>query len=106
MEITSIFNHKNIVKCYQILKNKDEIITVSQLGDLGDFMNWSEITQSFSRNQNILKYICSKYKVKSLTDLMQIIFKQISQGLAYLHNNNITHRDIKPANIIARKTLD
>ena len=32
------------------------------------------------------------------------ITRQVAEGLAYLHENNIIHNDIKPANIVFRKT--
>ncbi len=32
------------------------------------------------------------------------ISRQVAEGLAYLHENNIIHNDIKPANIVFRKT--
>ncbi|MBK8348516.1 MAG: serine/threonine protein kinase [Saprospiraceae bacterium] len=32
------------------------------------------------------------------------IARQVAEGLAYLHENNIIHNDIKPANIVFRKT--
>jgi serine/threonine protein kinase len=34
--------------------------------------------------------------------MLSIIFKQLSQALAHMHQRNILHRDIKPENIIFR----
>ncbi len=36
-------------------------------------------------------------------DIFDIV-RQVAEGLAYLHENNIIHNDIKPANIVFRKT--
>ena len=51
--------------------------------------------------------LCSKsldqwLKEKSLRDTFESIniFKQIVQGLAFMHKNNLVHRDIKPSNIL------
>lgn len=33
----------------------------------------------------------------------QNLFKQILQGIAYLHENFVSHRDIKPANILVTR---
>jgi serine/threonine protein kinase len=31
------------------------------------------------------------------------LFKQVLEGLAYLHRNDVCHRDIKPSNIMITK---
>jgi serine/threonine protein kinase len=57
--------------------------------------------------------LCSKsldqwLKEKSLRDTIESIniFKQIVQGLAFMHKNNLVHRDIKPSNILFAITDD
>jgi serine/threonine protein kinase len=41
-----------------------------------------------------------KMKRKFTVPEIKCIFKQLIQGVAYLHTNKILHRDIKSANIL------
>ncbi len=36
-------------------------------------------------------------------DMVQMLFKQVLEGIAYLHENQVCHRDIKPSNILVTK---
>jgi serine/threonine protein kinase len=35
--------------------------------------------------------------------MAKVLFKQVLEGLAYLHKNDVCHRDIKPSNIMITK---
>lgn len=36
-------------------------------------------------------------------DMGKVIYKQVLEGLAYLHEKDVCHRDIKPSNIMITK---
>jgi serine/threonine-protein kinase ULK/ATG1 len=72
-------DHPNILKLYDVVRKKDGVYLVLEFCNGGD----------------LAKYIHKKnYKWD-----MQY-FNEISDGLKYLHKNNILHRDIKPQNIL------
>lgn len=72
--------HTNIVGCYDIINQKDIIYIILEYCDSGDL------------KQIIKNPIKEKY--------VQYYFKQLVNGLKYLHNKRILHRDIKPKNIL------
>jgi serine/threonine protein kinase len=62
--------------------------------------NKLSITLRFEPGQSLDKHSDSqKQSTLSQTDC-QVIWKQMSSALAYLHSNSVTHDDVKPENIM------
>ena len=79
--------HDHIIRVYDVMrKYKDSIWIMMELCDLGDlndfFITHSEYSQQLS------------VKIQ--------LMKQITDGIAFLHNNDIVHRDIKLENILVK----
>lgn len=80
MELIKENPHKNIIRCYDIIKTSKELFIVLEYcdsGHLGDILK---------------KPIKEKY--------VQFYFSQLVCGLKYLDSHSIIHRDIKPSNIL------
>lgn len=73
--------HENIVVCYDIFRENNNIYIILEYCDSGDM-----------RNILVGKPIKELY--------VKYYFNQLVKGLKYLYNKQILHRDIKPRNIL------
>ena len=74
--------HDHIVKIYETIETDKHIIIVMELCAGGDLLN----------------YVRKRRRLKE--PLAKKIFKQIIDGLRYIHSKNVAHRDIKLDNIL------
>lgn len=74
--------HSHVVKIYETIETQKHIIIVMELCAGGDLLNYVR------RRRRLKEPIARK------------IFKQIIDGLCYIHGKNIAHRDIKLDNIL------
>ncbi len=74
--------HKNIIKMYCSYQYKDYLYNVM------DYAEGGELTQLINSDIEI-----PENKIKD-------IFKQIIEGVKFIHSKNVIHRDLKPNNIL------
>ena len=78
----SNLKHKNIIKMYCSYQYKDYLYNVM------DYAEGGELTQLINSDIEI-----PENKIKD-------IFKQIIEGVRFIHSKNVIHRDLKPNNIL------
>ena len=87
MGILKQCNHLNVVKLYDTFETEKHICFVIELCSGGD----------------LFSYIKKRRRLKE--DVAKFFFKQLCEGLAYIHNaKKVVHRDIKLENILLDAT--
>lgn len=84
--IMKLVAHPNIMSLYEVWENKSELYLIMEYVDGG------ELFDVLVNNGKLPEHEAVFY------------FKQIIQGVSYLHKFNICHRDLKPENILLDKT--
>jgi len=74
--------HESIVKLYETFETERHIMLVMELAAGGDLLN----------------FVRKRKKLDEET--ARILFKQIIEGLGYIHSKGVLHRDIKLDNIL------
>ncbi|KAK9451080.1 kinase-like domain-containing protein [Limtongia smithiae] len=82
-----LLRHPHIIKLYDVIKNKDEIIMVIE----------------FAGNE-LFDYIVQRGKMPE--DEARRFFQQIIGAVEYCHRHKIVHRDLKPENLLLDEKLN
>lgn len=82
ISILKILRHPNVVKLLETYDTDKHHLIVMELCPGGDLLNY--VRKRRKLNENMAKFV----------------FKQIMEGIAYLHQNGVVHRDIKLDNIL------
>jgi len=86
--IAKSVHHPNIVETFRLCTHNGRWNHVMEFCDQGDLFNL--VNQRYlSREDHLVDRLC--------------LFKQLIQGLNYLHNNGIAHRDVKLENLLITK---
>ncbi|XP_073528723.1 interferon-induced, double-stranded RNA-activated protein kinase-like isoform X2 [Phyllobates terribilis] len=88
--------HKNIVRYYHSWAGEDFCTDHSSSGR--DKVESLFIQMEWCAEGTLESWIKSMIKIDKSKSLN--IFRQIIDGVEYIHNNNLIHRDLKPANIL------
>eukprot|EP00300_Choanocystis_sp_HF-7_P013142 c18173_g1_i1.p1 GENE.c18173_g1_i1~~c18173_g1_i1.p1 ORF type:complete len:288 (+),score=68.95 c18173_g1_i1:134-997(+) len=83
-EITTMkkIDHPNVVKIYEVLATKDEILIVMELVEGGDLLDWIEHREYLDEAEAMR------------------FFASMVQAVQVCHENGVCHRDIKPDNMM------
>lgn len=82
------FNHKNLMRLYEIYESQNSIYISVELLEGGQL------------------YDKIKSKHKFTPKEIKMVMKGVLEGLEVMHSHNIMHRDLKPENILLRKEGD
>lgn len=106
--ILNDLNHKNIVKLHDAFSKRGDYALIfecmkSNIYSLIDLIHINNNEASFKLIYH-LKNRVTKVNISHIKPiynyLIQFIFKEILEGVKYIHLKNVIHRDIKPANIL------
>lgn len=82
-----LLRHPHIIKLYDVIKSKDEIVMVIEFA-----------------GKELFDYIVQKGKMKE--DEARRFFQQIISAVEYCHRHKIVHRDLKPENLLLDEMLN
>lgn len=77
-----VMRHKSVVKLFETFETEKHYLFVMELCAGGDLLSY--VRKRRKLNETLAKYL----------------FKQIIEGIGYIHSKNILHRDIKLENIL------
>lgn len=80
--------HQNVIQLYEVIDSPDRIFLIMEHVDGGE----------------MFEYIVAHHRIREPE--AAFLFRQIVDGLAYLHSNEITHRDLKPENLLLQSNLN
>lgn len=88
-DITKNLVHKNIVQSIEMFD--DEI-----KGEIHQIMGYIQ-------GKEVLDHIAEQPNGKYTEEDAKHMFRQMMEGINYLHTNHVVHRDIKPQNLLVTK---
>eukprot|EP00759_Apiculatamorpha_spiralis_P008611 PhF_6_TR15543/c2_g1_i1/m.24164 len=94
IEIMTRINHPNLVRLHEVLNSPES----KKLYLVLEYMSGGPVC----RTPKAVFDECSQYDGSEMRDIQELrsSFRDMLDGICYLHNRNILHRDIKPENVL------
>ena len=99
-------DHPNVVKLYEVFEEegKQFLYLRIEIGDLGQVSDFDPKERSIHLNKKMLE-LYKKQGKEDLDEIVWTIFKQMVEGLDYIHSIGFAHRDVKLENLVINKDL-
>ena len=88
ISILKKIRHKNIIQIYEVMESAQNIYIVME----------------YCEGNELFDYIIKNKKLSELESCR--LFRQLINGIDYIHNQGIIHRDLKPENLLLDSNLD
>ena len=85
MNMVTEFNHKNVIKVYEMFETKSSFLIIMEYCEGGELFD----------------YIVQKKRLSE--DEAAYFYYQLINGIEYIHSKGVVHRDLKPENILLDK---
>ncbi len=85
ISILKNFNHKNIIKIYDIFQDNEKYYIIMEYCENGELFNYIVENQKLNEKESSYFYY------------------QLINGLEYIHSKGVVHRDLKPENLLLGK---
>lgn len=102
--------HPSVLKLYRYIQDRDYVYLILELCHNGELTKFIKARQRRLRESEgkgeKLSIICRILDVSLFSFVARKIFRQIVEGLLYLHSEMIIHRDLSLSNILLTRSMD
>ena len=102
---SQFFTLSFVYQLYSFFEDTDQVYLVLEMCHNGTLNDYIKTTQLQEYEGDAPLQFCVCITILN-TNTVQRIFKQIVQGLLYLHSHQIVHRDLSLANLLLTKDMD
>jgi len=93
-----------LLQLYSFFEDTEQVYLVLEMCHNGTLNDYIKTTQ-LQEHEGDISLINFASVITIEVTLVQCIFKQIVQGLLYLHSHQIVHRDLSLANLLLTKSM-
>ena len=100
-------DHPNICKLLEIYEvpGQKYLYLQMEIGDLGQVSDFDTTERTVILNSKVVERYSSLKGIKTREGVVKDLFRQLLEGLDYLHNHGVYHGDVKLENVVITKDL-